>query len=105
MKLFVATVPNSECDNFTAEVCFAMSVAFKCGMKQMPEERDANYYYIDFDDASQSMAEATKNRIIAGPNGMGKFLSDIGRSVYGLYRADIIHDDITLDEYIKKKEA
>lgn len=102
MKLFVATVPDSECDNFTAEVCFAMSTAFECCMKQMPEERDANYYYIDFGE-SQPMAEATKNRIIAGPNGLGKFLSNISRSVYGLYRADILSEDMSLDDYINMK--
>ena len=102
MKLFIATIPKSECDNYTAEICFTMSTAFKCGMKQMPEERDANYYYIDFGE-SQPMAEATKNRIIAGPNGLGKFLSDIGRSVYGLYRADILLEEVSLDDYIHMK--
>ena len=102
MKLFVATTPNSECDDYTAEICFAMSTSFKCGMKQMPEERDANYYYIDFGE-SKTMAEVTKDRIIAGPNGLGKFLSDIGRSVYGLYRTDIISEDVSLNDYIDMK--
>lgn len=102
MKLFVVTYPNTECDNFTAEVCFAMSRAYKCGMKEMPDERDANYYYIDFG-KSQSMAEATEKRIKAGPNGLGNFMSDVVKSVYGLYRTDILSEDISLDDYINMK--
>jgi len=99
MKLFVATVPNSECDHLVQEMCSILEVAYSCDKKLLPEERDANYYAIDFG-KSQRMAEANQKWIIKGP--FGHTLSDIGRSVYGLYRTDIIDDDTTLDEYIER---
>ena len=103
MKLFVATFPNTECDKFTKDICKTMSLAWNCEMKSMPEERDANYYMIDFGEYPGA-AEKIEREIKAGPNGMMRLfgISDITRSVYGLYRTEILLEDISLNDWINR---
>ncbi len=102
MKLFIVTYPNSECDWFANEVCLAMSRAYDYEVRKEPEDRDANYYCINFG-KSKGMAEATERRVKAGPNGMGILMTETRKFVYGLYRTEIISEDMSLDEYITMK--
>ena len=104
-KLFVAVIPGSECDRITkhaGESAELFDCKFSC--KPMPEERDANYYEICFGE-NEAMAKVAFDFVRGGPHGhMRIFANDsITLSVYGLYRAEILADDVTLEQFIEKE--
>lgn len=104
-KLFVAVIPGSECDRMTkraGEMAELFDCKFNC--KPMPEERDANYYEVCFGE-NESMAKVAFDFVIGGSNGQMRMFSNdsIMMSIYGLYRAEILSDNITLEQFIDKE--
>ena len=104
-KLFVAVFPGSECDRLTkhaGEFAGLFDCKFNC--KPMPEERDANYYEICFGE-NEDMAKVAFDFVRGGPHGHMNAFADnsITLSVYGLYRAEILSDDVTLEQFIYKE--
>ena len=101
IKLFVATVPGTECDDFVNELCDRLDPWYSHQEKLMPYEMDANYYEIYF---GQSMryAEAIEKRIKEGPTGLIRFMSDAMKSVYGLYRTKICSNGESLEDFIEE---
>ena len=104
-KLFVAVIPGSECDMRTKRAGETATI-FDCefNSKPMPEEHDANYYEVCFGD-NMSMAKVMLEFVMEGHDGMMRMFSNdsIMKSVYGLYRAEILPDNITLEQFINKE--
>lgn len=103
-KLFVAAIPGSECDRMAKHVG-NVAVNFNCkfNCKPMPDERDANYYEICYGE-NKSMAEVGLDFVKRGPRGYQHIFANnpIAMSIYGLYRAEILTDDVTLEQFIEK---
>ena len=104
-KLFVAVVPNSECDKRT-KFAVEMAEIFDCesAFRPEPEDHDANYYEVCFG-SNVEMARTMLEYVEIGPGGINiRFMNDpIMMSVYGLYRAEILSDDMTLEQFIEKE--
>ena len=104
-KLFISVIPGSECDRMAKRVAESATIfGCKFNCKPMPEERDANYYEICYGE-NDSMAEVGLDFVKGGPRGYQRIFMNnpISMSIYGLYRAEILTDDITLEQFIERE--
>lgn len=104
-KLFVAVVPNSECED---DVKRLLKVFSECesNVKELPEERDCNYYEINCSEHPY-LAEFLCEALASGKyTKMGPLIahSPLMKSVYGYYRACVKDDDYTLEQFINTED-
>lgn len=107
-KIFAAVYPNSECDKRTkwAGETAKLLHDYEFNCKIEPEGRDANYYEICFGE-DDITAKATLDFIKSDSSGMMSLFSNdrLMMSVYGLYKAEILPDSITLEEFMNMETA
>lgn len=102
-KLFIAVYPNTKCDKRAKNLAKMSKEAFdyeyKCEIE--PDGRDANYYEICFGE-DKNRAEIALAFIKNTLDGIPYLFSNnlLMQSVYGLYKAEILPDDITMEQFI-----
>ena len=102
-KLFIAVYPKTKCDKMAKDLADmgkeVFDYEYKCEIE--PNGRDANYYEICFGedkDRAKIALDFIKNNLDGVPN---LFSNDLlMQSVYGLYKAEILPDDITMEQFI-----
>ena len=100
-KLFVAVVPDSECERNVKKILRAFDKC-KSIVKECPEERDCNYYEMD-DSNYPGLAEVIHRNLAEFKySSMGLILKQnpLMQFTYGYYRSCVKNDNSTLEDFI-----
>lgn len=104
-KLFVAVVPNSECEENVKRLLRTFDDC-ESKVKEFPEERDCNYYEMDCSKHPYLADFLCENLANGKYAKLGPIIAHnpLMKSVYGYYRACVKDDDYTLEQFINTED-